>query len=155
MASGNRFFLWFTVVACMVIVGSLAGVGLLPGQARNQPISVRVTATTTTVPRRVTTSLPATVPPPPSTAPVLTSPEPTGPSTTAPVDASPTTVPPATTPATTRATTAPPGTSGTNLPKLDPSDPTCVAIRELIDMIDDPSVRGLVEAEYRNSGCAG
>ncbi len=145
------------VVSVAIMVGSLAAVGLLPGQARDEPVSVRMTATTTSVPRRAASSAPNTTAPRAATTnPVLTSPSSTGPGGAGQTDAPRSPATSGRSPEPTSATNAPAGGAGTTVPfQLDPDDPTCQAISELLDMIDDPAVRSLIEAEAKNSGCVG
>jgi cytoskeletal protein RodZ len=128
------------VVTGMILLGSLAAVGLLPGQATTLPRPATASATTTTAQVSVTAENPTT------TSPVTTST--TSPATTttegevAPSPGSSDDPP---------ATSSPETTAAPGAPVV---DPTCEQLRELLASIEDATVRALISNEF-SSVCAG
>jgi hypothetical protein len=164
-------WIWIIAVGVVIGFGSLAAVGLLPGQVSNGSVRANALAPTS-IPLGGGGSTPV-VPVAPTSVPASTSTSTsssTTTSTTAPEETTTTVAAPsaADTPSATTApaTPATPSGSGSNTTPaapstgdtappadVDASDPTCSILQEVLDLVDDPAVRQAIKDEMKASGC--
>jgi hypothetical protein len=153
-ADGRRLLVMVGLVSGVILLGSLAAVGLLPGQATTLPEPVTASATTTIPGGAVTSARPTTTSVLTTTTSPTTTTDPAAESATAPTT-SPEAAPRAgSSQGQGQDPVATPAPDTTAAPSGGATDPTCEALQELLASIEDATVRALISNEF-SSVCAG